>query len=94
MLLTKRFKQCAKLLILYYIKVKKIIFFIAPFQIFECYKKSSLCQQQKCPNQKLMDKTRVKKCLMGLKIKNCEGYDRIPLIILNDIVETLYKPMT
>ena len=32
--------------------------------------------------------------LKGLKIKNCEGFDRIPLRILNDGAEILYKPIT
>ena len=32
--------------------------------------------------------------MKGLKIKNCEGMDRIPLQILNDGAEILCKPVT
>ena len=32
--------------------------------------------------------------MKSLKIKNCEGFDRIPLKILNEGAEYLIKPMT
>ena len=41
-----------------------------------------------------MDEAYVKKVMMGLKIKNSEGIDRIPLRVLNDGAEYLYKPMS
>ena len=33
------------------------------------------------------------KILKNLKIKNCEGFDRIPLRILNEGAEKLVKPL-
>ena len=36
----------------------------------------------------------VGKVMTGLKIKNCEGFDRIPLRILNEGAEYLIGPMT
>ena len=41
-----------------------------------------------------MDEIRVKRIMKGLKIKKCEGVDRIPLRVLNDGAEILYKPVT
>ena len=41
-----------------------------------------------------MTELNVRKCLKGLKIKNCEGVDRIPLRILNDGAEILTSPIT
>ena len=35
-------------------------------------------------NENFFNELNVKRCLMNLKIKNCEGFDRIPLRILND----------
>ena len=37
---------------------------------------------------------RVAECLNELKIKNCEGYDRIPLRILKEGAQILAKPLT
>ena len=34
--------------------------------------------------ENFMTETRVLKCIKGLKIKNCEGVDRIPLRVLNE----------
>ena len=45
-------------------------------------------------NENFMTESNVKRCLMDLKIKNCEGVDRIPLRILNDGAEFLYRPIT
>ena len=45
-------------------------------------------------SENFFEETKVKICMMGLKIKNCEGHDRIPLRILNDGAEFLYKPIT
>ena len=41
-----------------------------------------------------MTELNVRRCLVGLKIKNCEGVDRIPLRILNDGAEYLSNPIT
>ena len=38
-------------------------------------------------DENFMTESNVKRCLMDLKIKNCEGVDRIPLRILNDGAE-------
>ena len=45
-------------------------------------------------NENFMSEINLKRCLMGLKIKNCEGVDRIPLRILNDGAEILCRPIT
>ena len=45
-------------------------------------------------NENFMTEQNVRKCLKGLKIKNCEGVDRIPLRILNDGAEILTSPIT
>ena len=44
--------------------------------------------------ENFMTETRVLKCMKGLKIKNSEGVDRIPLRVLNDRAEILSKPET
>ena len=41
-----------------------------------------------------MSELNVRKCLIGLKIKNCEGVDRVPLRILNDGAQFLSGPIT
>ena len=41
-----------------------------------------------------MSESNVRKCLNGLKIKNCEGVDRVPLRILNDGAQYLSGPIT
>ena len=45
-------------------------------------------------NKNFMDPVSVKECMMNLKIKNSEGYDRIPQRILVDGVEILSSPMS
>ena len=35
----------------------------------------------------------VKECMLTLKNKRCEGYDRIPVCILTDARENLFDPM-
>ena len=45
-------------------------------------------------DENFMSEMNVRKCMTGLKIKNCEGVDRIPLRILNDGAEFLYGPIT
>ena len=44
--------------------------------------------------ENFMTETRVLKCMKSLKIKNCEGGDRILLRVLNDGAEILSKPVT
>ena len=39
-------------------------------------------------------KYKVNKVMKSLKIKNCEGFDRIPLRILNEGAENLITPLT
>ena len=41
-----------------------------------------------------MDESSIKDCIRGLKLKNREGFDRIPQRILCDGVEHLIKPLT
>ena len=48
----------------------------------------------KTPDENFIDEISVKRIMMNLKIKSCEGIDRIPLRILNDGAEHLYRPMT
>ena len=45
-------------------------------------------------DENFMSELNVRKCLTGLKIKNCERVDRIPLRILNDGAEYLNGPIT
>ena len=45
-------------------------------------------------DENFISELNVRKCLTGLKIKNCEGVDRIPLRILNDGAEYLNGPIT
>ena len=40
-----------------------------------------------------MTEIKVREVLSKLKIKNCEGFDRIPLRILNEGAEILNKPL-
>ena len=47
-------------------------------------------EMTKNPDENFIYETRVKRIMMNLKIKNCEGIDRIPLRILNDGAEQLY----
>ena len=41
-----------------------------------------------------MDKDSILECVKTLKIKNCEGYDRIPQRILVDGISELIHPLT
>ena len=41
-----------------------------------------------------MDSERIKECVKSLKIKNTEGYDRIPQRIIIDGLDCLDKPLT
>ena len=41
-----------------------------------------------------MTELKVRKVLSNLKIKNCEGIDRIPLRVLNEGAEILHKPIS
>ena len=41
-----------------------------------------------------MTELKVREILSKLKVKNCEGIDRIPLRILNEGAEILYKPLS
>ena len=41
-----------------------------------------------------MPTSEVKKCLESIKIKNTEGYDRIPQRVLADGIEHLLPPFT
>ena len=41
-----------------------------------------------------MDKDDVKECILSLKPKKCEGFDRIPVCVLVDAVETLLPPLS
>ena len=45
-------------------------------------------------DENFMTEENVLKVMKGLKMKNCEGVDRIPLRVLNEGAEILYKPMT
>ena len=36
----------------------------------------------------------IENCIRCIKIKNCEGYDRIPQRVLVDGIEHLLKPLT
>ena len=40
-----------------------------------------------------MDSERIKECVKSLKIKNTEGYDRIPQRIIVDGLDSLDKPL-
>ena len=44
-------------------------------------------------DENFMTELNVRMCLTGLKIKNCEGTDRIPLRILNDVAKIMFQPM-
>ena len=41
-----------------------------------------------------MSRQEIFKCVQSIKMKNCEGYDRIPQRILVDGLEVLIEPMT
>ena len=41
-----------------------------------------------------MDKDDVKECILSLKPKKCEGFDRIPVCVLVDAVEKLLLPLS
>ena len=45
-------------------------------------------------NEFFMTEIKVREVLSTLKIKNCEGVDRIPLRILNEGAEILHKPLS
>ena len=47
-----------------------------------------------CDPSFFMSGNDILECLKSIKIKNCEGYDRIPQRILVDGAETLIKPLT
>jgi hypothetical protein len=47
-----------------------------------------------CDSKFFMTKTNVLKTLKGLTIKNCEGYDRLPLRIFNEGAEVLLDTLT
>ena len=46
-----------------------------------------------CESTPLMLSVTKLKCLKDIKIKNCEGYDRIPQRILADGAKILVKPL-
>ena len=46
-----------------------------------------------CPDSFFMSDTDIMECLKTIKIKNCEGYDRIPQRVLVDGAETLLHPL-
>ena len=41
-----------------------------------------------------MDEQAVRECILSLKIKNSEGFDRIPQRILIEGIEELVRPLT
>ena len=45
-------------------------------------------------DENFMSETNVMRCRTSLKIKNCEGVDRIPLRVLNDGARILCRPIT
>ena len=45
-------------------------------------------------NKMFMDESSVRECITNLKIKNSEGYDRIPQRIFKEGIEVLLKPLT
>ena len=45
-------------------------------------------------NQMFMSFSEVEKCIKSIKIKNCEGYDRIPQRVLNEGIEHLLSPLS
>ena len=45
------------------------------------------------PDKNFMQYNDVKECMLTLKNKRCEGYDRIPVCILADARENLYDPL-
>ena len=45
-------------------------------------------------NYMFMSSNEIKKCINGIKIKNCEGYDRIPQRIFVDGVDCLLEPLS
>ena len=44
-------------------------------------------------NKFFMDITSIRECIMSMKIKNSEGFDRIPQRVLIDGCECLLDPM-
>ena len=44
-------------------------------------------------NKMFMDSDSIRECALGLKLKNCEGFDRIPQRILVDGIDQLLKPL-
>ena len=51
-------------------------------------------KQINAENEFFMTELRVREVIATLKIKNCEGIDRIPLRILNEGAEILTKPLS
>ena len=45
-------------------------------------------------NQMFMDRNSIRECVSTLKLKNCEGFDRIPQRILVDGIDELIEPLT
>ena len=48
----------------------------------------------KAGNLDFMTKTDIISCVKMLKVKNCEGYDRIPQRVLIDGIDLLINPLT
>ena len=44
-------------------------------------------------NRNFMQKSDVKECMISLKSKRCEGYDRIPVCVIADSSDILLEPM-
>ena len=51
-------------------------------------------QKMKAGNLDFMTKTDIISCVKMLKVKNCEGYDRIPQRVLIDGIDLLINPLT
>jgi hypothetical protein len=45
-------------------------------------------------NKNFVDRNYVRECILSLKIKNSEGWDRIPQRVLVDGIEELLEPIT
>ena len=76
------------------------------FAVFFQTKVRSLSQQAKvspnvyngkrkvnCHDKMFMSITNITECVRSIKIKNCDGYDRIPQIILVDGIDHLAVPL-
>ena len=47
-----------------------------------------------CANKMFMDRASIRECILSLKVKNNEGFDRIPQRILVDGIDNLLSPLT